>query len=148
MPTQSSKELLSKWWIPSCPLWRRIWCIRKLKEWDLQVLIPHVNTRKESFIFGSLINPLNPSANTKKRNGARGSPWRIPFWDTNSSVGLPLTRTEIEEDCQQLHIHTNHFPVMIKDLLHPYWVKFPKHLIFYSNDLTRLVNHSSCPGIL
>ena len=46
--------------------------------------------------------------NDKNKKGVKGSPSRRPFSGKTSSTRLSLTRTEIEEDCKQSHIHCMH----------------------------------------
>ena len=56
-----------------------------------------------------LTSPVNPSATTKKRKGASGSPCLNPLLGLNSSVGLPFTSTEIKVLSKQPWIQLIYF---------------------------------------
>lgn len=77
---------------------------------DIFILaLPSDTPVMNSLAFVYLTKPLKPSATTKKRSDAKGSPCQRPFCAMNSSVGFLLTNTEMDDFCRQDHIHWIYF---------------------------------------
>jgi len=57
-------------------------------------------------LLACLIIPARTSATIIKRKGARGSLFLIPLVGLNSSVGLSLTKTDIEVDVRHAKIQS------------------------------------------
>ena len=61
---------------------------------DIDAVAPTVYPTNMFLSTTDFIIICNPSAAIRKRKGERGSPCRSPLFKGNSSVGLPLTKTE------------------------------------------------------
>lgn len=72
--------------------------------WRLHTLTPFINR----FSSASLISLASTSATQRNKRGARGPPFLNPLCMPNSSIGLPLTSTEIDADSTQPLIHFIH----------------------------------------
>lgn len=109
-PDMSSKHLnilfmTSTFWVEGSPM-KRV----SSANWrsETSTSLPILKPLNKFLRIACLIMPFRPSATIKKRNGAKGSPCLKPLCIGNSSVGLPLTKTEIVADCKHPRIHPIH----------------------------------------
>ena len=69
------------------------------------LFLPTFRPLRTFILSACLTNPAKLSATTKKRNGAIGSPCLNPLEGLNSSVGLPLTSTDTDDETKHPLTH-------------------------------------------